>query len=181
VGEPLKRSVRRYGCNSIMKVLIWSIVLGLLVTPIQSGVSLEDRALLEKLKIDKSFTTIDRNSAEWLSTINIPKQEIYKAYLTKSSEIIKVFIRQSAGWEGQYTMTWCTVTGGRVTIVEAYFGDISGSGELQYVRQYQPEEISVGYFEKNRKCVDFPSAKVPLSAELCISYKVPSEPKVKVF
>lgn len=37
----------------------------------QDSVSVEDKALLEKLSHDSSFTVIDRDSAESLSTINI--------------------------------------------------------------------------------------------------------------
>jgi hypothetical protein len=147
----------------------------------QGIVSPEDKALLEKLSHDKSFTVVDRVTAEYLSTINDPKRALYKSYLEKAPAIVKVFLRKSAGWEGQYTMTWFTVESGNVSGVEAYFGDPSGSGELQYVRQYKPEKITLGYFDKNWKCIPLPAKGASEIAELCIGYYVPSEPRMKVF
>ena len=145
-------------------------------------VAKKETALVETLLQDRSFTVVNRESAEWLSTINQPKEAIYKAYVSRSPETLKVLFRQRAGWEGQYTMVWCTVAGGKIAIVEAYFGDPSGSGELQYVRQYEPEEITLGYFNKDRKCEPFPSEITSSpTRELCISYKVPSETKSRVF
>jgi len=82
----------------------------------QGVVSLEDKALLDKLSHDESFTVIDRAAAEYLSTINDPKRALYKSYLEKSPVTLKVFLRTSAGWEGQYTMTWFTVESGNVSI-----------------------------------------------------------------
>ena len=152
-----------------------------LTTFAQGLVSPEEKALLEQLSHDASFTVIDRDSAEYVSTINSPKQALYRAHLEKSQGVVKVFKKQRAGWEGQYTMTWFTVDHGKVKLVEAYFGDPSGSGELQYVREYNPEEITLGYFDKNRLCVPLPSTNVPRSAELCIGYKVSSESKLKTF
>jgi len=147
----------------------------------QASVSPEEKALLEKLSRDYSFTAIDRDATEYLSTINSPKQKLYTAYLEKSSEIVKVFKKARAGWEGQYTMIWFTVDHGKVNIVEAYFGDPSGSGELQYVREYKPQEIRLGYYDKDWKCVPLSRNKVPSSKELCIGYKVPSEQEEKIF
>jgi hypothetical protein len=147
----------------------------------QDSVSPEDKALLEKLSRDSSYTVIDRDAAEYLSTINSPKQKLFTAYLGKSPDVVKVFKRARAGWEGQYTMTWFTVDHGKVKIVEAYFGDPSGSGELQHVREYMPEEIRLGYYDKNRKCVPLIGNNIPRSEELCIGYKVPSEQREKIF
>ena len=147
----------------------------------QGVVSLEDKALLDKLSHDKSFTVIDRTTAGYLSTINDPKRALYKSYLEKSPDTLKVFLRTRAGWEGQYTMTWFTVESGSVSIVEAYFGDVSGSGELQYVREYKPEKLILGYFDKNWKCVPLPANGASKIDELCIGYYVPSEPRMKVF
>jgi hypothetical protein len=147
----------------------------------QETVSPENKALLDKLSHDSSFTMIDRDSAEYLSTINSPKQKLYAAFLEKSPEIVKVFKKSRAGLEGQYTMTWFTVDHGKVKIVEAYFGDPSGSKELQYVHQYAPEEIRLGYYDKNRGCAPLPNNKIPRTGELCIGYKVPSEQVEKIF
>ncbi|MFL6230878.1 MAG: hypothetical protein ACJ741_19050 [Pyrinomonadaceae bacterium] len=147
----------------------------------QASVSPEEKALLEKLSHDNSFIVIDRDAEEYVSAINAPKQKLYTAYLEKSPGIVKVFIRARAGWEGQYTMTWFTVDHGKVRIVEAYFGDPSGSGELQYVREYMPEEIRLGYYDKNWKCAPLVGSKISRSAELCIGYKVPSKEREKIF
>jgi hypothetical protein len=35
---------------------------------------------------------------------------LYRAFHEKAPTTVKVFLRRRAGWEGQFTMTWFTVT-----------------------------------------------------------------------
>ena len=142
----------------------------------------KETSLIDRLMQDRSFTVVNRDSAESLTTVNGPKEAIYKAYVSRSPETVKVLFRQSAGWEGQYIMIWCTVAGGKITIVEAYFGDPSGSRDLKYVRQYEAVEIALGYFDKDRRCEPLPSnTKRSPNSELCVSYKVPNDTTSRVF
>lgn len=144
----------------------------------QDPVSLEDKALLEQLSHDSSFTVMN---SEYLDTLNAQIQKLYTAYLRKSPDIIKVFKRKRVGWEGQYTMTWFTVEHGKVKIVEAYFGDPSASGELQYVRVYTPKKLRLGYLDKDRKFIPLLVGDDTRYKELVIGYQVPSEQGTKVF
>ena len=141
----------------------------------------EDKALLDKLQKDHSFFEVDRDNEKWLDRINNSKCALYQAFQEKSSTTVKVFLRRRAGWEGQFTMTWFTVASGKATIVEAYFGDPSGSDELQSVRTFTPDKLVLGTYDKNWKCVPttyFGSSK---TAEQCLLYSVPSEVTMKVF
>ena len=167
--------------NFNMKLIVFLIIFSTFLSGPQSGPTQQDKARLAELMNDDSFTMVDREVTEWLSAINKPKQKIYDAYLTKSLAIVKVRFRQRAGWEGQYTIVWCTVAAGKVEIVEAYFGDESGSGELKYIRQHQPEEIRLGQFLDSRKCVPFEPKREKSSIELCVSYKVEKDSKWKAF
>jgi hypothetical protein len=164
-----------------LSLLVLAILFSGLTVYGQDCVSPEDKALLEKLSRDRSFTVIDRDGPGWLDRINGPKRTLYQAYVEKSLGIVKVFKRQRAGWEGQYTMTWFTVLSGKITIVEAYFGDPFGPNELQYVHQYAPDKITLGYFDKSWECVPLPASGIPKTAELCIGYNVSSEPTMKIF
>jgi hypothetical protein len=147
----------------------------------QDPVSPEDKALLEKLSHDNSYIVIDRDKAKYVTEINSPKHKLYTAYLEKSPDIVKVFKRERAGWEGQYTMTWFTVESGKVKIVEAYFGDPSASGELQYVRVYTPKELMLGYLDKDGKFTPLLFGETTKNKELVIGYQIPSEERTKVF
>ena len=167
-----------------MKLLVLTIAILTygLTAAAQGSVSLEEKALLERLSRDNSFTFIDRLSSDgYLPEINVPKQKLYKAYLEKSAEVVKVSKKATAGWEGQYTMTWFAVDHGKVRIVEAYFGDPSGSGELQYLREYVPEVITIGHYAKDWQCEPLKDRKIREYQELCISYKVSSEQREKIF
>ena len=144
----------------------------------QDPVSPQERGLLERLSHDSSFTVMD---SEYLDPLNAQIREIYMAYLNKSPATIKVFKRERVGWEGQYTMTWFTVNHGKVTIVEAYFGDPSGSGELQYVRVYDPEVLKLGYVDKDRKFTLLLFGEATRNKQLAIGYRVGSEQRTKVF
>jgi hypothetical protein len=141
----------------------------------------EDKALLDKLQKDHSFFEVDRDAEKWLDRINNSKWALYRAFKEKSSTPVKVFLRRSAGWEGQFTMTWFTVASGKPTIVEAYFGDPSGSGELQSVRQYSPDKLVLGNYDKDRKCVPTQRFGISKTKELCLLYNVPSGATMKVF
>ena len=144
----------------------------------QDPVASEDKALLEQLSRDKSFTVMD---SEYLDTLNAQIEKLYLAYLKKLPDIVKVFKRERVGWEGQYTMTWFTVDHGKVKIVEAYFGDPSGSGELQYVRVYSPEGLRLGYLDKDRKFSPLLFGEATRNKRLVVGYQVPSEERNKVF
>lgn len=162
-------------------VIILIILIGSLSAYSQELVSSEEKALLETMTKDKSFAVLDRKKVEYLSEINSPKQNIYNAYLKKSSDTVKVLKKASAGWEGQYTWTWFVVEQGKIRIVEAFFGDSSASGELQYVREYMPKEIRLGYYDKNRQCVSSTDEKLLKREELCLAYKIPAVEKEKIF
>jgi hypothetical protein len=157
-------------------------VLALALTVYSQGtVSPEDKALLDKLTHDHSFFEIDREAAEWLDETNNPKWALYRAFHEQSPNTVKVFLRRRAGWEGQFTMTWFTVASGKATIVEAYFGDPSGSGELQSVRTYTPDKLVLGTYDKHWKCVPTTRFGNSKTEELCLLYNGPSQPTMKVF
>jgi hypothetical protein len=153
---------------------------------IQKSISPEDKALLDTLLRDGSYITINRNAAEWMDEINNPKWALYSAFHSKSPKIVKVLKRQQVGLEGQYTLTWFAVDSGRATVVEAYFGDESGSQELQYVRQFQPDKVQLGHFDKKSwKCeptLRFGNSK---TEELCLIYNAspngPADPVTRFF
>jgi hypothetical protein len=147
----------------------------------QSTVSAEDKALLDKLTHDHSFFEVDRDESRWLDETNAPKWTLYRAFHEKAPTTVKVFLRRRAGWEGQFTMTWFTVTSGKATIVEAYFGDSSGSGELQSVRTYTANTLVLGTYDKNWTCVPTTRFGNSKTEELCLLYNVPSQPTMKVF
>src|SRR5438046_2754882 len=97
----------------------------------QVHVSADETALLERLSRDTSFIVLNRETYS-LARLNGQKLSLYEAYSKKSATTVKVYAEMPAGWEGQYTRAWFTVTSGNVTIVEAYYGDPAASGELQY-------------------------------------------------
>ena len=146
----------------------------------QPRVTPEEKALLEQMSHDSSFTVINRER-DHLAAMNAHKQKLFEAYLKKSPETIKVFKEERVGWEGQYTKTWFMVDHGKVKIIEAYFGDPSGSGKLQYVRTYTPEEIKLGYLDKAWKFVPLTDNQIPKNKELAIGYQVASELGMKRF
>ena len=94
-------------------LLIVMVLAGCLSAYSQISISLEDKALLTKMLQDKSFTLLDRNSAEYLFEINSLKQNLYKAYLAKSPDAVKILKKSKAGYEGQYLMTWFSVEQGK--------------------------------------------------------------------
>jgi len=141
----------------------------------------DDKALLDKLQKDHSFFEVDRDEEKWLDRINNSKWALYRAFHEKSPTTVKVFLRRSAGWEGQVTKTWFTVASGKATIIEAYFGDPSGSSELQSVRQYKPDKLVLGTYDKNWKCVPTTRFGNSKTAELCLLYNVPSSVTMSVF
>ena len=147
----------------------------------QGRVSPDDKALLDKLQRDHSFFEVDRGTEKWLDRVNNSKWALYRAFQEKPPTTVKVFQRRRAGREGQFTMTWFTVASGRVTIVEAFFGDPSGSGELQSVSRYTPDRLVLGTYNKDGKCVPTMRFGNSKSKELCLLYKVPSETRMKVF
>ena len=145
------------------------------------SVSIEEKAMLETMMQDKSFAFLDRRNVEFLFEINTPKLNLYNAYLKKTSDTIKVLKKASVGWEGQYTLTWFAVEQGKIRIIEAFYGDSSASGELQYVREYTPKEIRLGYYGKNRQCVPSNDEKLFKKKEVCLAYKISAEEKEKIF
>lgn len=142
------------------------------------SVSVEEKNLLETMTQDKSFAFLDLDKVKYISEVNAPKQKLYSAYLNKSSDTVKVLKKARAGWEGQYTLTWFAVEQGKIKIVEAFFGDSSASGELQYVREYIPEKIALGYYDKNQQCISSADEKLLKKEKLCIIYKVAEKEKI---
>lgn len=147
----------------------------------QGMVSAEDKALLDQLRYDHSFFEVDRDESEWLYETNTPKWTLYRAFHEKTPTTVKVRLRKRAGWEGQYTITWFTVASGKATIVEAYFGDPSGSDELQSVRTYTPDKLVLGTYDRHWKCVPTTRFGDSKTAELCLLYNVPAGTTMKVF
>jgi len=141
----------------------------------------EDKALLDKLQRDHSFFEVDLDEEKSLDRTNNSKWALYRAFHEKSPTTVKVFFRQRAGWEGQFTETWFTVASGKATIVEAYFGDPSGSGELQSVRQYIPDKLVLGTYDKDRTCVPTTRFGNSKTKALCLLYNVPSKSTMRVF
>jgi hypothetical protein len=103
------------------------------------------------------------------------------AYLVESSKIIKLFKREQAGLEGQYTKTYIIVDNGKVKIVETYFGDPSGSKTLQYVHVYAPTEIKLGYLDKDWNFIPVTLDEIPKDKELVIGYSVSSGQRIRWF
>lgn len=161
--------------------LVLAIGLSAAMVHSQERVSPEDTALLDKLQTDHSFYVVDRENEEWLDRINNSKWSLYRAFHEKLPTTVKVLLRRRAGWEGQFTKTWFTVSAGKATIVEAYFGDASGSSELQRVRLYTPDKLVLGHYDKNWKCVPATRFGNSKTEELCLLYNVPSDPTMKVF
>jgi hypothetical protein len=166
-----------------MKLYVTVMAIALFAAPAycQGTVSAEDKALLDKLRHDRSFFEVDREGSEWLDQTNTPKWTLYRAFHEQTPNTVKVLLRKRAGWEGQFTMTWFTVTSGKATIVEAYFGDSSGSDELQSVRSYTPNKLVLGTYDKNRKCLPTTRFGNSKTEELCLLYNVPSGTTLKVF
>lgn len=176
--------VRRVPVHQTKMKLLQLVIAIVLFAPTaysQGTVSPDDKALLDRLQRDHSFFAVDRDTEEWLDRINNSKWGLYRAFQEKSPTTVKVFLRRRAGWEGQFTMTWFSVVSGKATIVEAYFGDESGSGELQSIRQYTPDKLVLGHYDTNWKCVPTTRFGNSKTEELCLLYNVPSEATMKVF
>jgi hypothetical protein len=148
----------------------------------QERINPADKALLEQLSRDGSFKAIERNFKPVdLSLSNAYKQELYLAYLKKESKIVKVLQKALAGMEGQYTMTYFIVDHGKVKIVEAYFGDETGSEELQHIHVHTPEELKLGHLDKNRKFIPLAGTEINNDEELFIGYLVPPSQRYRWF
>jgi hypothetical protein len=162
--------------------LIAVLIVGCLGTFAQERIDPEYKTLFEQLSNDNTFKIIQRNMRPTDLTIsNAYKQELYMAYLNKTPNILKVFKREQVGLEGQYTKTYFIVDHGKVKIVEAYFGDPSGSKELQYIHVYTPEEIKLGYLDKDWKFIPLSDSEIPKDKELFIGYFVASGRETRRF
>jgi hypothetical protein len=158
-----------------LNALITIVLIGCSIIVAQERIDPKAKALFEQLSRDSSFKVIERDFKPVdLSLSNAYKQELYVAYLNKASKIVKVFKKALAGMEGQYMMTYFIVDHGKVKIVEAYFGDETGSKELQYVHVHTPEEIKLGRLDKVRKFVPLLGSEIHDDEELFIGYSVPS-------
>lgn len=152
----------------------------------QGRIDPEDKVLFEQLSRDDSFKVITRNFKPVdLAASNAYKQQLYTAYLKQTPTVVKIFKRMQAGVEGQYTMTYFIVDHGKVKIVEAYFGDPSGSKELQYIQVFTPEKIKLGYLDKDWEFKPLSdsemSGQISTDKELFIGYLVTSEREARRF
>ena len=139
----------------------------------QDNIEAKDKALLEELSNDKTFKSILSNlKTADLKASNTYKQQLNMAYLKKTPNIVKVFKREQAGLEGQFTETYFIVDHGKVKIVEAYFGDPFGSDRLRRIHIYTPEEIKLGYIDKDYKFIPITDSEIPKDKELFIGYFV---------
>jgi hypothetical protein len=151
-------------------------------------ISAEENALLDRVYYDKSFTTLDRRSGD-VADRNSLIQKAYRSYAEKSSEVIKIVKREQAGFEGQYVISWLNIDHGKVDIIEDYFGDPSGSKELQWVHEYKPDEIWLGTLVQERvdtglKFVplkDLDKASAVKQKDLYIGFKSPYGDFIKWF
>lgn len=161
--------------------IIAALIVFSLISFAQENIKPEDKSLFNQLSKDKTFKPIRLNNPLYLNLNNIFKQELYNAFLNKTSGSIKVFKNEQVGMEGQYTMTYFTVNNSKVKIVEAYFGDPSGSKELKFIHVYTPETIQLGYLDKDWHFVTVSNGEISKDKELFIGYFVNSEQKIRRF
>jgi hypothetical protein len=162
--------------------LIAVLIVGCLGTFAQERIDPEDKALFEQLSNDSTFKIIQRRFKPIdLAASNAYKQELYMASLNKTPNIVKIFKREQVGREGQYTKTYFIVDHGKAKIVEAYFGDPSGSNKLRYIHVYAPEELKLGYLDKDWKFIPLSNGEVPKDKELFIGYRVAPRQETRRF
>ena len=144
-----------------------------------------EKALLQKTEQEGPFLEIRccfRFDTIGLAASNAIKQEIYNAYLKKTPITIKASKREQVGMEGQYTKTYFIIDSGKIKIIEAYYGHVTGRKGLQYVHKYTPEKIEFGYLDlKQLKLIPTPIENNIPPNEFFIGYSVPGDEKIKIF
>jgi hypothetical protein len=129
----------------------------------QDSISPNDRALLEQLSKDDSVK----------GASNDVKLKLFAAYVNKSAGVIKARKTDIAGREGQRLVTYFIVDHGELKVIEALFGDPSGSQRLRYIRTYIPDDLTVGYRDNLQRFVPLVGDDVPADKRLELSYHIP--------
>src|SRR5205823_6541111 len=107
---------------------------------------------LEKLENDKQFIQVIGYGKHIgklkIKDSNELKLSLIKSFLSKSPYEHKIMSINQVGYKEIFTETFITIKEGMPEITIAYYGDYTGSNELQQIQIISPTILKLGFYKK---------------------------------